>query len=79
MNDGLIGRNRKLTKLVETLELEGWDWLAKMNGAIQTGDDDTVSHRMSEVITGRPVLSMNKKLVDLDYVTDDVLIPDSLR
>jgi DNA polymerase II large subunit len=62
MNDGLIGRCRKLTKLVETLELEGWDWLADMNGAIQTGDDDTVSHRMSEVITGRPVLSMNKKI-----------------
>jgi DNA polymerase II large subunit len=62
MNDGLIGRCRKLTKLVETLELEGWDWLANMNGAIQTGDDDTVSHRMSEVITGRPVLSMNKKI-----------------
>lgn len=62
MNDGLIGRCRKLTKLVETLELEGWDWLANMNGAIQTGDDDTVSHRMSEVITGRPVLSMSKKI-----------------
>ena len=62
MNDGLIGRCRKLMKLVETLDLEGWDWLANLNGAIQTGDDDTVSHRMSEVITGRPVLSMNKKI-----------------
>ena len=62
MNDGLIGRCRKLMKLVETLDLKGWDWLADLNGAIQTGDDDTVSHRMSEVITGRPVLSMNKKI-----------------
>ncbi|MDQ6723472.1 MAG: hypothetical protein M3Z01_04315, partial [Thermoproteota archaeon] len=62
MNDGLIGRNRKLLKLVETLNLEGWDWLGKVKGAIQTGDDDTVSHRMSEVITGRPVLSMNKNI-----------------
>src|SRR5215211_1911934 len=29
MNDGLIGRSRKLSKLVETLSLEGWDWLGK--------------------------------------------------
>ena len=62
MNDGLIGRSRKLSKLVETLSLEGWDWLGRLKGAIQTGNDDTVSHRMSEVITGRPVLSMNKNI-----------------
>jgi len=62
MNDGLIGRSRKLLKLVETLKLEGWDWLKDLKGAIQTGDDDAAHHRMSEVITGRPVLSMAKKI-----------------
>src|SRR6476646_3596504 len=62
MNDGLIGRNKKLLKLVETLNIEGWNWLGKVKGAIKTGDDDTVSHRMSEVITGRPVLSMSKNI-----------------
>ncbi len=62
MNDGLIGRSRKLLKIVETLKLEGWDWLKTLEGAIQTPDDDTVSHRMTEVITGRPVLSMQKKI-----------------
>jgi DNA polymerase II large subunit len=62
MNDGLIGRSRKLLKLVETLELEGWEWLKDLKGAIQTGDDDAAHHRMSEVITGRPVLSMVKKI-----------------
>jgi DNA polymerase II large subunit len=62
MNDGLIGRSRKLLKIVETLELEGWDWLKDLEGAIQTPEDDTVSHRMTEVITGRPVLSMQKKI-----------------
>jgi DNA polymerase II large subunit len=62
MNDGLIGRSRKLLKIVETLKLEGWDWLKNLEGAIQTPDDDTVSHRMTEVITGRPVLSMQKKI-----------------
>ena len=62
MNDGLIGRSRKLLKLVETLKLDGWDWLKDLKGAIQTGDDDAAHHRMSEVITGRPVLSMSKKI-----------------
>lgn len=62
MNDGLIGRSRKLLKLVETLKLDGWDWLKDLKGAIQTGEDDAAHHRMSEVITGRPVLSMAKKI-----------------
>ena len=62
MNDGLIGRSRKLLKIVETLKIEGWDWLKNLEGAIQTPEDDTVSHRMTEVITGRPVLSMQKKI-----------------
>ncbi|MBV9178488.1 MAG: DNA polymerase II large subunit [Nitrososphaeraceae archaeon] len=62
MNDGLIGRSRKLVNLVEALKLDGWDWLKNLKGAIQTGDDDAVHHRMSEVITGRPVLSMAKRI-----------------
>ena len=65
MNDGLIGRSRKLLKLVETLKLDGWDWLRGLKGAVQTGiddDDAAVHHRMSEVITGRPVLSMTKRV-----------------
>ncbi len=62
MNDGLIGRSRKLLKIVETLKLNGWNWLNELQGAIQTGNDDAANHRMSEVITGRPVLSMSKKI-----------------
>jgi DNA polymerase II large subunit len=62
MNDGLIGRSRKLLKIVETLNVSGWNWLKKLQGAIQTGNDDAANHRMSEVITGRPVLSMSKKI-----------------
>ena len=63
MNDGLIGRSRKLLKIVETLKLDGWSWLRDLKGAVHTGDDDDAGayHRMSEVITGRPVLSMTKK------------------
>jgi DNA polymerase II large subunit len=62
MNDGLIGRSRKLLKLVETLDLDGWSWLKELKGAVQTGNDDAIYHRMSEVITGRTVLSMAKRI-----------------
>ena len=65
MNDGLIGRSRKLLKIIDTLGLDGWDWLKELKGAIQKegfSEDDTVHHRMSEVITGRPVLSMSNKI-----------------
>src|SRR5574337_517972 len=62
LNDGLIGRSRKLLKLIELYKLDGWDWLKDLKGAIQTGDADAAAHRMREVITGRSVLSMPKKL-----------------
>lgn len=62
MNDGLIGRNRKLSKIVQMLNLDGWTWLNELNGAIESDDEEAASHhRMREVITGRPVLSMIKR------------------
>src|SRR2546427_3738684 len=62
LNDGLIGKSRKLLKLIELFKLDGWEWLGDLQGAIQTGDEDAAAHRMREVITGRSVLSMPKKL-----------------
>ncbi len=61
LNDGMIGRSRKLLKLIDLFKLDGWDWLKDLKGAIQTGDEDAAAHRMREVITGRSVLSMAKK------------------
>ncbi|MGI0008459.1 MAG: DNA polymerase II large subunit [Nitrosopumilaceae archaeon] len=62
LNDGLIGKSRKLLKLIDLYKLDGWEWLKDLKGAIQTGDEDAAAHRMREVITGRSVLSMPKKL-----------------
>ena len=64
LNDGLIGRSKKLLKRIEFYNLDGWEWLNDLKGAIQTGDDkeDSASKRMREVITGRSVLSMPNKL-----------------
>ena len=60
LNDGLIGRSKKLLKRIELYNLKGWEWLNDLKGAIQTGDkeEDAASKRMREVITGRSVLSM---------------------
>ena len=44
--------------------LDGWEWLGELKGAVQTGDnqEDAAAKRMREVITGRSVLSMPNKL-----------------
>ncbi len=64
LNDGLIGRSKKLLKRIELYNLDGWEWLADLKGAVQTGDkqEDASAKRMREVITGRSVLSMPNKL-----------------
>ena len=64
LNDGLIGRSKKLLKRIELYNLDGWEWLSELKGAIQTGDkeEDAATKRMKEVITGRSVLSMPNKL-----------------
>jgi len=63
LNDGLIGRSKKLLKRIELYNLDGWQWLDDLKGAIQTGElEDAATKRMREVITGRSVLSMPNKV-----------------
>ncbi len=64
LNDGLIGRSKKLLKRIEMYNLDGWEWLNDLKGAVQTGEkqEDAATKRMHEVITGRSVLSMPNKL-----------------
>jgi DNA polymerase II large subunit len=63
LNDGLIGRAKKLLKRIELYNLDGWQWLNELKGAIQTGElEDAATKRMREVITGRSVLSMPNKV-----------------
>ena len=64
LNDGLIGRSKKLLKRIEMYNLDGWEWLGDLKGAVQTGDsqEDAAAKRMREVIAGRSVLSMPNKL-----------------
>lgn len=64
LNDGLIGRSKKLLKRIELYNLDGWEWLNDLKGAVQAGDnqEDAAAKRMREVITGRSVLSMPNTL-----------------
>ena len=64
LNDGLIGRSKKLLKRIELYNLDGWEWLNDLKGAVQPGEnqEDAAAKRMREVITGRSVLSMPNKL-----------------
>jgi DNA polymerase II large subunit len=57
-------RSKKLLKRIELYNLDGWEWLNDLKGAVQTGEnqEDAAAKRMREVITGRSVLSMPKKL-----------------
>lgn len=63
LNDGLIGRAKKLHKRIELYKLDGWDWLGHLKGGIQKGDgEDSAAKRLKEVITGRSVLSLPNKI-----------------
>ena len=58
LNDGLIGRSKKLLRRIEKYKLQGWEWLADLKGAVISGSqEDAASKRMREVIVGRSVLS----------------------
>ncbi len=63
LNDGLIGRAKKLLKRIDLYKLDGWDWLGDLKGAVQKGEEgDSATKRLKEVIAGRSVLSMPNKI-----------------
>jgi DNA polymerase II large subunit len=63
LNDGVIGKSKKLFKLLGELGIQDWDWLNTLSGGKQQGTDETKgsSSHFEEVISGRPVLSMPGK------------------
>ncbi|MGQ9781662.1 MAG: DNA polymerase II large subunit [Nitrososphaeria archaeon] len=54
LNDGLIGRARKLEKLVKELSIVDWDWLSHLKGGQQ--ESSALTH-FGDIIAGRPILS----------------------
>lgn len=64
LNDGLIGRSKKLLQRVKDYDIDGWEWLGDLKGAtkIKNDDGDASSKRMRGVITGRSALSSSGSL-----------------
>ena len=70
INDGIIGRARKLYGIIEELGIDGWEWLKELiekkeensfnNNA--NGMNDTNDKIVSEVIIGRPVVSLSSNI-----------------
>ncbi len=63
LNDGVVGKSKKLLKLLGELGIDDWTWLSELSGGKQQGTDETKasSSHFEEVISGRPVLSMPNK------------------
>lgn len=59
LNDGVIGRAHKLSKILKELQLSGWAWLPELKGGKQQSSSETekVGAHFEEVISGRPVIS----------------------
>ncbi len=60
LNDGIVGKSKKMLKLLGELGIDDWGWLSELSGGKQQGSDETKasSSHFDEVISGRPVLSM---------------------
>lgn len=62
LNDGVIGRAHKLAKIVEDLNISGWEWLSQLKGGKQQSSEETekTGAHFEEVISGRAVLSSHE-------------------
>jgi len=58
VNDGVVGRARKLLRLIETAGLQGWDWLREVSEMLKKNASNRRGSVLEEVVGGRPVLSM---------------------
>src|SRR5438477_2163789 len=57
VNAGLLGRSTKVLKIVETVGLEGWGWLAMMKTSSSEGEEAKEFMFMEDVVGGRPIFA----------------------
>ena len=57
LNDGLIGRARKLVPIVSELGIEGWKWLEELERK-ETWEEVSPESVVYETIAGRPIFSL---------------------
>ncbi len=57
VHDGLIGRSHKVLKIVESLSIEGWNWLGEIKPPVAEADEAREFMFMEDVLAGRPIFS----------------------
>jgi DNA polymerase II large subunit len=58
VNDGIIGRSRKVLSIIEKLGITGWDWLRHIQDFKEASIDEIKEFMyMEDVIAGRPIFS----------------------
>jgi DNA polymerase II large subunit len=55
VNDGLVGRSKKVIKIVEKIGISGWDWLEDIRTVKVEDDEARNVSFMDDVIAGRPI------------------------
>ena len=61
LNDGIIGRNKKLFKLIKDLNISDWEWLENIQSDKDSSNKKPKESTFDDVISGRPVLSIPEK------------------
>ena len=57
VHDGLIGRSHKVLKMIDSLGIEGWDWLKEIKPPLAEADEAREFMFMEDVLGGRPIFS----------------------
>jgi DNA polymerase II large subunit len=57
LNDGVIGRAKKVLKIVRVSGLTGWEWLEEVAARLSEAKSTGKNTGMDDVVGGRPVLS----------------------
>lgn len=57
LNDGVIGRAKKVLKIVEVSGLDGWEWMTEVAARLSEIKSTGKNTGLDDVVGGRPVLS----------------------
>jgi DNA polymerase II large subunit len=57
IHDGLIGRSHKVLKIIDSLGIEGWNWLREIKPPVAEAEEAREFMFMEDVLAGRPIFS----------------------
>ena len=57
VHDGLIGRSHKVLKIIDSLGIEGWNWLREIKPPVAEAEEAREFMFMEDVLAGRPIFS----------------------